>query len=99
MAKISAARAKKLVSKGGKIFDVRSPIEFARINIPGSVNLPLRNISHMVTHAKKTTNIILIGDKNITKDLEMAEKYAIQLGFINIFTISDIDQWDTPTYK
>lgn len=100
MARVSVGRVKKLLDKGGKLFDVRSPIDFARTNIVGSINLPLRNISHMVKHAKKNDNIILVGDIPSSKDLEMAEKYAIQLGFVNVFILPDIEQWNMqPSHK
>jgi rhodanese-related sulfurtransferase len=97
MSNISVGRAKKLFDKGGKLIDVRSPVDFMRNGIAGSINLPLRNISHVIKHAKQVDTIILVGDKSSSKDLEMAEKYTIQLGFTNVFVVLDIEQWDVPT--
>lgn len=95
MTKISVAKAKKLIEKGGKIFDVRSPVEFARKSIPGSINLTLRNVSHLPKYVKKDNAVILVGDTETKKDLEMMERYAGQLGFLSVFLLDGIESWSS----
>jgi len=97
---ISTVKAKKLVEKGGKIFDVRSPVDFARHSIPGSINLPLRNVSHLVKYVKKEEPVIFVCDGETTTDSTMAQNYATQMGYQRVFSLDGIENWDKPpSYK
>ena len=46
--------------KQGTIVDVRTPGEFAIGNIPGSVNIPLKEISQKVEEIKKLKTPVLL---------------------------------------
>src|SRR5205807_478782 len=45
---LSAAEARRLVQKGARLLDVRSPKEFAERHIEGSLNLPVEDLKRRV---------------------------------------------------
>jgi tRNA 2-selenouridine synthase SelU len=92
MKRIDKNKVKVLQEKKKKhmIVDMRSPIDFRDSHVENSVNLPLTNFANKLLTIPKDTTLILYS-KNIKDiDLEMGVKYAVQVGFENIF-VSDFD--------
>lgn len=50
---------KTLVQNDAFLVDVRTPQEFAEGHVPGSVNIPLDEVSNQVSKFKNKTNIIV----------------------------------------
>lgn len=92
MNKIGLSKAKKLLEKKGVLVDVRSPVDYRSLSIPQSINLPLRNVSRLPSLLKKDQPVIVVHDSITTKDAEMFEKYAGQMGF-NVYVFGDIKFW------
>ena len=49
---------KELVNKGAQIIDVRTKEEYRNGHIKGSVNIPLRDLSHNISKIRKNAPII-----------------------------------------
>lgn len=93
MPKISQKRAKILLEKKNvKLIDVRSPVDFARGTIPGAVNIPIRNISQLMRESR-TRPLIFFGDDDHDFNIKQAENYAIQMGFLEIYTLGSLKNW------
>lgn len=81
---VTVEKAQKLIEKkSAKVIDVRDPISFRDGTILQAVNVPLRNISSLIKWDKKT-HLIIYGDE---ENLNAAAKYAVQMGFDNIYRI------------
>lgn len=49
-----------IIEKGAKVIDVRTPQEFSIGNVPGSINIPLNQISHKVNKLKSIKKPIIL---------------------------------------
>lgn len=90
---ISSARAQKLVARGAKLIDVRSPVDYAVSSLPQSVNIPLRNVSKMMSLNKKTP-LVFYGNTDEDTDMKQAENYAIQMGFEKVYILGSMKNWE-----
>lgn len=91
--RISGQRAKKLVEKGGLLFDVRSPIMFRDGTLPGATNISPRQVSTLMKHPK-TTKLVFFGESNDDPNIEAMINYATQIGFMDVFTFGSINNWN-----
>jgi hypothetical protein len=91
--KINGKRAQKLIEKGAKLYDVRSPIAFRDGTLPGALNLSLRQVSTLIS-LPKTTKLIFFGDSNEDENLKCIMNYVIQFGFIDVYCLGSKDNWD-----
>lgn len=83
---IGRNRVMKMLSKDDvMLVDMRTPVEFRDGTIDGAVNLPLRNFLNKVMSVPRTANLILFGNNVKNEDMNMAAKYAYELGFSNIY--------------
>ena len=89
--KITSQKAGKLVDKGAKLVDVRSPVDFAKGTLPGAINIVLRNVSSLPSKFKKTDTLIFLGTVEDTKQFE---RYAEQLGYMNVHTLEMPEEWN-----
>ncbi len=78
--------------RGGMLVDVRSPVKYRDRTLPNAVNISCRAVSSLLKYPR-TTNLVLFGESDNDKDIEIVATYAAQLGFVNIFTIGSIDNW------
>lgn len=97
MKNISISKTKELLAANlAIILDVRDPVSFRDLSIPGSINITLRQISTLAKYPK-TTTIIFVGSEEDNSTLSSAMGYTQQLGFTKIFTLGTIQNWfDTP---
>jgi rhodanese-related sulfurtransferase len=91
--KINSLKAKKLVDKGAKLVDVRSPVAFRDGTLPGAQNVSLRQVSSLFK-LPKDTKIIFFGDTNDSEDLIFAVNYMVQSGFTNVFSLGAMENWN-----
>lgn len=59
------------------LFDVRDPVAFRDGTIPGAINLPVSNMSQLVTYPRNS-KVIFFGENETDSNLEIALKYASQ---------------------
>lgn len=90
---ISGRRAKEILDKGGVLVDVRSPVAFRDGTLPNALNLPLRSIG-LLRKYSTNTKIIFFGESDTDENLDLAIKYASQMGFTNLFSLGSIDNWN-----
>lgn len=90
---IGKKRAQELINKGALLVDVRNPVAFRNGSLPDAINLPLRSISTLRKYPSNT-KIIFFGEADDDKDLELAANYAWQMGFVNLFSLGSIDNWN-----
>lgn len=90
---INKKRAQELLSKGAVLIDVRDPVSFRDGSLPDAINVPLRSVSSLRKYPLNT-KIIFFGQTDNDKDLELAINYAWQMGFMNLFTLGGIDNWN-----
>lgn len=75
---ININKAKKLLSKGATLIDIRSPVDFATGSYPNAVNVPLRNISQLMKMDRKKP-IIFFSTDDSDPQLAQAVNYAVQM--------------------
>lgn len=81
---VTVEKAQKLIDKkSAKVVDVRDPVSYRDGTILEAVNVPLRNISSLVKWDKRVP-LIIYGDE---ENLNAAAKYAVQMGFADIYRI------------
>lgn len=78
---------KKMIDNGAIIIDIRSPVLFAKENIPNSVNMPLRNISQLMKIGKNK-KILFISSNDNDPELIQVKNYAEQMN-IESYIIGD----------
>lgn len=83
--KIDKSRLEKLVNAGAFLVDMRSPVAFRNGSIPGAVNLPLRNFLNTITNMDKSRGLILFSDELADDNITSGVRYAMQLGFTQIY--------------
>lgn len=90
MITVSEHGVQKLVEKKkAKLFDVRSPVDFAKGSLPAAQNLVLRNISKIVALADKKDHLVFFG----SDDAKMAAQYAFGMGYANIYYVETMPTW------
>lgn len=99
MKMISVSKTKDLLAvNGAMIFDVRDPVSFRDVSIPGSINITLRQISTLVKYPK-TTTMIFVGSPTDESTVSSAMGYVQQLGFTKVFSLGNIENWFQPSPK
>lgn len=90
--RVSSTKAKKLVEKGALLLDVRNPVSFRNGSLPGAINVSVRNVSSLLKHPKNT-KLVFFGDTDTDGTIETVMNYAVQLGFMDVYTFGSIDNW------
>ena len=85
---ISKQRAEQLVENGALLIDVRDPVSFRDGTLKNAINLPLVNMSQLMTK-NKSTKLIFFGKHKQDNDVRLAMSYAVQLKFEHIHYIND----------
>ena len=82
--KINFKQMEKMLTKGAKLFDVRSPVEFRDGTLPNAVNLAVRQISSLLHKVPRTSSVIFFGSDD---QLTIVLNYVHQMGFLNILIL------------
>ncbi|PPD55298.1 MAG: hypothetical protein CTY12_01445 [Methylotenera sp.] len=85
---IDKKRAEQLVEKGALLIDVRDPVSFRDGSLKNAINLPLVNMSQLMTK-DKNTKLIFFGKSKSDNELQLALSYAVQLKFEHVLYIND----------
>jgi rhodanese-related sulfurtransferase len=91
---IEPAAARKLLSHGAVLIDVRSADEFARRALPGAVNLPLPELLDRVNSLEKTRPVIVYCQSGSRS--AMAARVLRRVGFGAVFNLGAMSRWDEP---
>lgn len=80
-------------NEGGLLLDVRSPEEFAKGSIPGSVNLPLQNIdaSHKYLDKKRPIIVCCVSGARSAQ----AQMTLKNLGYDNVHNLGSVRKYLT----
>ena len=92
--------AYELLTSGADVIllDVRSSVEFAEEHIPGSVLLPIDQISDLALELfdYDTTLLVICRSGNRSRQ---ATDLLVELGFINVYDIGGIITWPGETVR
>ncbi|TKC93034.1 rhodanese-like domain-containing protein [Polyangium fumosum] len=93
------ALARKLVSEGGVLIDVRTPDEYAERHLDNATNIPVGEFETRLSEVEKLTG----GDK--TKPIVVhcaagpraarAKKILLEAGYTQVTNLGGINDWDT----
>ena len=89
---ITGKKAQTLVTKGAVLVDVRDPVSFRDGSLPGAINMSLRQLSQLQKYPK-TTKVVVFGDPKDPVTLKSALNYLEVYGFVNTFSLGNIDSW------
>ena len=81
---IGRNRVMKLIEKGAMLIDMRTPVEFRDGTVNGAINLPLRNMLNKIMAVPRNTTLVFFSNEG-DDDLNIASKYAIELGFSDVY--------------
>lgn len=90
--KVKGIQAKQLVNKGALLIDIRNPVAFRDGTITGATNIPISNISQLLSK-DKTTKVIFFGENKEDPNLMLMLKYAAQV-FTDVYYMDSKDDWN-----
>lgn len=91
--RVNGTKAGKLVASGAILIDARSAVDFRDGTIRGAINLPLRRISEMMRHDRRTKFVVFGTDPNDENALQTA-KYLGLYGFTDVYILDSKEAWD-----
>jgi len=91
MMSIECPEAREMVANGAQLVDVRSPGEFGRGAIPGSVNLPIQAIHMAEQHLDKEKPVIVYCVSGMRSN--QAESMLNQMGFSAVHNLGSINKY------
>ena len=87
---ITGKKAKALVTKGAKLIDTRTPVQFRDGTLPGAVNMSPRQVSALIKYPKNT-KLVFFGDDSAAIDAFI--NYAKSMGFADVYTFGGMENW------
>ncbi|NUO47381.1 MAG: rhodanese-like domain-containing protein [Polyangiaceae bacterium] len=89
---VSAAEARRLITGGAKLVDVRSPGEFASGHIDGAVNIPVQEIERRMSElGPKDTTVILYCQSGARSAL--AARRLKDAGYASVHNLGAMGRW------
>lgn len=89
---VSAAEARRLITGGAKLVDVRSPGEFASGHIDGAVNIPVQELDQrMAEIGPKDTTVILYCQSGARSAL--AARRLKDAGYASVHNLGAMGRW------
>jgi phage shock protein E len=89
---ISSAEARKLVSGGAKLVDVRSPGEFGSGHIPGAVNVPVGELGAKLKLLGAKDQPVVVYCASGARSA-MARSVLKAQGFEKVFNLGSMSRW------
>lgn len=83
----------KLLDKGAKIVDIRSPLDFASTHMPTAKNIQLKQVSTILSKFKRSDTLLLCALVDDDVDLVTFRTYAQQFGFMDVRIIGSIKHY------
>lgn len=81
----------KILSEGGQLVDVRSPVEFNQGALSGAINMPIESFQYLKDNIKTDKPVLLYCHSGARS--EMAKRYLEQLGFDQVHNIGGYRQF------
>ncbi|HEB81697.1 MAG TPA: rhodanese-like domain-containing protein [Gammaproteobacteria bacterium] len=81
----------KMLSEGGQLIDVRSPMEFSRGALQGAINMPIEHFQHLMDGIDNSKPVLLYCRTGARSG--MVKNYLDQLGFSQVHNIGGIMQF------
>jgi rhodanese-related sulfurtransferase len=89
---VDGAQARKLVAKGVKVIDVRTPAEFAGGHVPGAVNIPHDQVAARAGEIGPSTTPVLLYCRTGRRTQIAAEALRAK-GFQEIYDLQAYEKW------
>jgi rhodanese-related sulfurtransferase len=71
-----------------RLIDIRSPAEFAKMHVPGALNMPAETIAENITKFSPEDTIVCVCNKGQERSQNAAEAITA-MGFANVFYLKD----------
>ena len=91
MSFIDCPEAREMVANGAQLVDVRSPQEFGRGALPGSLNVPLQSIQTAEQHLDKTKPVIVYCASGMRS--EQAKSVLYHMGFDAVHNLGSVNKY------
>ncbi len=91
---ISAAEAKKLVSDGARLVDVRTPEEYAAKHLPGAVNIPVADLETRLGELAPKEQPIVVYCRSGHR-ASRAQKILQGVGFTRVYNLGGMARWES----
>jgi phage shock protein E len=89
--KYSCSFVQEVLSEGGQLIDVRSPVEFSQGSLNGAINMPIENFQYLKDDIDTDKPVLLYCRTGARS--EMVKKYLNQLGFDHVHNIGGYRQF------
>lgn len=92
LTQVSVAEVKALVAQGARLIDVRNPSEYASGNIPGSINIPINELSQRASElgAKDEPKVVYCASGTRSA---LARSLLRSQGFQKVFNLGAMGRW------
>lgn len=87
---VAAAEARELLRQGAKVFDVRSPQEFAARHLPGVINLPLDELPSRIAREAPDRSVPLLLHCQSGARSGSAVRLLRQQGYTRVFNLGSL---------
>jgi phage shock protein E len=82
---------KNLLTIGGQLIDVRSPVEFSQGSLSGAVNMPIESFQYFANSIDKTKPVMLYCRSGARSGA--AKQFLETLGFDSVFNIGGYQRY------
>jgi phage shock protein E len=91
--RISSQDARKMVSEGAKLVDLRSPSEFASDHIEGAVNIPLQQLPKRMGELGPMTQPIVVYCHSGARSAR-ARSQLMETGYSEVHNLGPMSAWN-----
>lgn len=89
--KYNCSFLQEILSIGGQLIDVRSPVEFSQGALEGAINMPINSFQYLMDSIDKTKPVVLYCRTGARSG--MVKNYLDQQGFDQVHNIGGIRQF------
>lgn len=81
---------KKMIDNGAVVVDIRSPVLYSKDHLENSINIPLRNISQLMTIGKNK-KILFVSSNDKDLELQQVKNYSEQMN-VESYVVGDFNK-------
>ena len=89
--KYNCSFLQEILSVGGQLIDVRSPVEFSQGALEGAINMPINSFQYLMDSIDKSKPVVLYCRTGARSG--MVKNYLDQQGFDQVHNIGGIQQF------
>jgi phage shock protein E len=89
---IVSSDARRLVTAGAKLVDVRTPEEYAQGHLEGAVNIPVQELSQRMSEMGSPTTTVVLYCRS-GKRSRRAKEMLLQAGFTSVHDLGAMSRW------